>query len=274
MNDLIGVFDSGLGGLTVVYNIQRALPKNRVVYLGDTARLPYGTKSPETVNLFARQDTRFLLPFAPRLIVVACHTVSALALKNLKRDFLTSFVGMLEPGVRAALKETRHGRIGVIGTSATVKSGAYARELTRRNPRLKVFSQACPLFVPLVEEGFLSGPVTEQVIAQYLAPLKRKKVDTVILGCTHYPMLKREIGRFLGDGVALIDPSEAVVEDIRLNLAGQPGRPVRTTGAAGTRSGRKLQIYLTDLTPNFRRVAKAFLGKPILNLRKVGIDEN
>ncbi len=261
----IGVFDSGLGGLTVVFNLQKSFPEKEIVYFGDTARLPYGNKSPETIRDFARQNTKFLLSFQPEMVVVACHTVSALALKELKSEFPLPIIGVLSPAVKAALTETKNGRIGIIGTIATVKSNAYPAEIKKANPKARVYSLACPLFVPLVEEGLLSGPLTEMAIARYLEPLRRKRIDTLVLGCTHYPLLKTAIAGFMGPKIKLVDPSEEVLGEVAGRL-----KENRRRGAAGKNN---LKICLSDITPNFRRVAASFLKKRLPRLEKVNIEE-
>lgn len=266
----IGVFDSGLGGLTVVFNLQKSFPEKEIVYFGDTARLPYGNKSPETIRNFARQNTKFLLSFQPEMVVVACHTVSALALKELKSEFPLPVIGVLSPAVKAALSETKNGRIGIIGTIATVKSNSYPAEITKAYPKTRVYSLACPLFVPLVEEGLLSGPLTEMAIARYLEPLRRKRIDTLVLGCTHYPLLKTAIAGFMGPKIKLVDPSEEVLQEVAARLPAPPS----PGGGEGTRGkGAGLRIYLSDITPNFRRVAASFLKKRLPRLEKVNIEE-
>ncbi len=269
-NKPIGVFDSGLGGLTVVFNLQKSFPEREIVYFGDTARLPYGNKSRETICKFARQNTNFLLSFQPEMIVVACHTASALALKELRSEFTLPVIGVLSPAIKTALAETENGRIGVIGTLATIKSNSYPAEIQKANPKIKVYGQACPLFVPLVEEGLFSGPLTEMAIAHYLKPLKEKKVDTLILGCTHYPLLKSAVAAFMGPKVRLVDPSEEVMSEIALCL---PPLPF-AAGGEGTRGkGGGLRIYLSDITPNFRKVAASFLKKRLPRLEKINIEK-
>ncbi|MFH2067964.1 MAG: glutamate racemase [Candidatus Omnitrophota bacterium] len=261
----IGVFDSGLGGLTVVFNLQKSFPGKEIVYFGDTARLPYGNKSPETIRNFARQSTNFLLSFQPEMIVVACHTVSALALKELKSEFLLPVVGVLSPAVKSALASTGNGRIGIIGTIATVKSRSYPGEILKANPKVRVYGLACPLFVPLVEEGLFSGPLTEMAIAHYLKPLQEKKIDTLILGCTHYPLLKTAIAGFMGPKIRLVDPSEEVIPEIAAHLK----KESQKNGAA-KKNG--IRIYLSDITPNFRKVATSFLKKELPRLEKVNVE--
>ena len=265
-NKPIGVFDSGLGGLTVVFNLQKSFPGKEIIYFGDTARLPYGNKSQETIRNFARQNTNFLLSFQPEIVVVACHTVSALALKQLKTEFPLPIVGVLSPTVKAALAKTKNGRIGIIGTIATVKSNAYSMEIKKANPKNRVYSLACPLFVPLAEEGLFSGPLTEMAIAHYLKPLKEKKIDTLILGCTHYPLLKTAIAGFMGPKVKLVNPSEEMMPEIAAHL--KKGRQQTNTAKKSS-----LRIYLSDITPNFRKVATSFLKKELPRLEKVNLDE-
>jgi len=264
-NKPIGIFDSGLGGLTVVFNLQKFFPEKEIAYFGDTARLPYGNKSPETIRDFARQNTRFLLSFQPEIIVVACHTVSALALNKLKAEFPLPIIGVLSPAVKAALAKTGNGRIGIIGTIATVKSNSYPAEIKKANPKIKVYGLACPLFVPLVEEGLFSGPLTEMVITHYLKPLKEKRIDTLILGCTHYPLLKTAIAGFMGPKVKLVDPSEEVMPEIAAYL--KEGNQKTTAAKKGG-----LRIYLSDITPNFRKIAASFLKKELPRLERVNIE--
>jgi len=204
----IGIFDSGIGGLTVVHQVFDMLPNERIVYFGDTARVPYGSKSPEGVRKFAIQDILFLMKHDVKLLVAACHTVSSVALDDLIQEFHLPVLGVVEPGVKAALTATKNGRIGVIGTRATVMSQTYEHKLAEKNSEVKVFSQACPLFVPLAEEGWLEEDVTHRVATIYLRPLLEADVDTLILGCTHYPLLKRVIHDVMGDGVRIIDSAE------------------------------------------------------------------
>lgn len=206
-NRVIGVFDSGLGGLTAVRRLREIMPHERIVYFGDTGRVPYGTRSPETILRYARQDVRFLMQFNPKAIIVACNTVSAVALATMTREVEVPMFGVVHPACARALATTKNGRIGVIGTAATVRSGAYERLLHDENPSLTLVTAACPLFVPLVENGrFKRGDVVaETVIAEYLAPLRDAGVDTLILGCTHYPLLGDAIAAFMGERVTLVD---------------------------------------------------------------------
>src|SRR5688572_19814931 len=197
----IGVFDSGIGGLTVVRQLHKALPSEDIVYLGDTARVPYGTKSPSTVVRFACEDTQFLLQQNVKAVIVACNTCSAWALPMLEKKFSVPMFGVILTGVRAALQRTRNQRIGIVGTSATIRSKAYANGILARCDTAKIFARACPLLVPLVEEGWTRHRITQTVLQEYLAPLLRNRIDTLILGCTHYPLLKSAIRKVTGPKV-------------------------------------------------------------------------
>src|SRR5271156_2261897 len=201
----IGVFDSGLGGLTVVKELIHHLPNERIVYFGDTARVPYGTKSGETIIRYSREIVRVLLKHKVKMVVVACNTASSLALDVLKKEFDLPILGVIEPGARKAMEVTRNKKVGIIATSSTVKSGKYAKKIVQLNKNIVVTSQACPLFVPLVEEGWFDHAVTYQVAQQYLRDMKKNKVDTLILGCTHYPLLKGVLHNVMGARVQLVD---------------------------------------------------------------------
>src|SRR5262245_17082260 len=206
MNDQpIGIFDSGVGGLTVYRAIRRRLHKEKIIYLGDTARIPYGTRSPSTVRRYAHQDASFLLKYGVKLLVVACNTISSVALDMLRKNFSVPILGVIEPGARHAVRQTRKGRVGVIATEATVESGAYKKAIQHIDPDIEVFSQPCPLFVALAEEGWSDHRATRLIAAEYLAPLQMANIDTLVLGCTHYPILKETIQHIIGDGVTLID---------------------------------------------------------------------
>jgi glutamate racemase len=250
----IGVFDSGIGGLTVVRQIHRLLPGEDLVYLGDTARVPYGTKSPSTVIRFALEDMQFLIQQQVKAVVVACNTVSAWALPNLEQKFSVPVLGVIVPGVEAALKVTENSRVGVIGTAATIRSGAYERTLMARAAEAQVFTRACPLLVPLVEEGWTNHAVTRAVLQEYLAPLLRKKIDTLVLGCTHYPLLKRAIRIVVGEGVQLVDSAATCAHYVRERLA-----LASLLNPDPHRKGR-IQPYVTDETNHFDSLAPRFLG--------------
>lgn len=214
----IGVFDSGLGGLTVAQAIMRQLPNESLIYFGDTARVPYGPKSPETVRRYSHEIAGFLLEQGVKAIVVACNTATAHALPMLEAELPVPVIGVVGPGARAAVKATRTGHIGVIGTEGTIKSGAYVKAIREASPDAVVSVRACPLFVPLVEEGWNDSDATRIIAAEYLAPFSHDEVDTLVLGCTHYPLLKRVIGETIGRTVRLIDSAEETAADTRRML--------------------------------------------------------
>ncbi len=249
----IGIFDSGVGGLTVARQLRRVLPNEDLLYLGDTARVPYGTKSPETVVRFACEDTAFLVAANVKAVVVACNTASAWALEVLQGRFAVPVFGVILPGASAALERTRSGRIGVIGTPATIRSEAYTRAILGERPDCRVFPVACPLLVPLVEEGWVNHPVSRLVLEEYLRPLLRHRIDTLVLGCTHYPLLKRAIRKIAGPEVVLIDSAESCARQVGRELA------ARGLLANRRRSGR-LRACLTDETARFGEIAQRFLG--------------
>ena len=249
----IGIFDSGIGGLTVVRQIHKALPHEDLVYLGDTARVPYGTKSPGTVVRFACEDTVFLLRQNVKAVVVACNTASAWALPTLEKQFQVPIFGVILPGVLAALKATRSRRIGVIATAATIRSRAYSNGVLARCDTAKVFARACPLLVPLVEEDWLDHQVTRDVLREYLAPLRRHRIDTLILGCTHYPLLKPAIRGVLGRGVRLVDSAESCARFVRERL-----HQLRLLNSSRRRAGA-IQPFVTDEPDRFAEMAKRFL---------------
>lgn len=250
----IGVFDSGLGGLTAVKQLLQLLPGEDIVYFGDTGRVPYGTRSRETIRKYAAQDMNFLLSQNVKLIIAACGTVSSVAL-DLGEALPVPFTGVVKTASQAAARATRSGRIGVIGTPATIRSGAYEKEIHKIDPRLAVFSQACPLFVPLVEDGLIAPdePITRLAAERYLTPLKEKKVDTLLLGCTHYPLLVPILSQVMGEEVALIDSGREgalwarrlLEQQGMLNAGGQPGRS---------------RFYVSDRVEGFLAVANMFLG--------------
>jgi glutamate racemase len=261
----IGIFDSGIGGLTVVREMLRHAAGESLVYFGDTARVPYGTKSEKVVRAFALQDTRFLLTQNVKMIVVACHTVSSIAMDLLKEAFPVPIVGVVEPGVAAALAATRNGRIGVIGTRATVMSGAYEKNFSRSGGGPAVFTQACPLFVPLVEEGWLDGDVTALVAARYLEPLVRNGIDTLVLGCTHYPLLKPVLQRIMGGGVVLIDSAEETAKSVGAMLT-------RDGTASGAEDSGDLRFFVSDIPHHFQRVGAQCLGRDLRDVTRVDLE--
>jgi glutamate racemase len=261
----IGVFDSGIGGLTVVREMMRHSPAESIVYFGDTARVPYGTKSDKAVHSFAFQDTRFLLRHDVKMIVVACHTVSSIALDRLKEAFPIHIVGVVEPGVAGALAVTRNERIGVIGTRATVMSRAYEKYFAVDGRGVKVFTQACPLFVPLVEEGWLEGDVTARVAESYLESLKRNGIDTLVLGCTHYPLLKPVLQRVMGEGVTLIDSAEETAKSVRRRLE-------KDGTVSGGKDAPEPRFFVSDIPHHFQRVGALCLGRNLNDVTQVDLD--
>ena len=218
----IGVFDSGIGGLTVLQKIIETLPKENTVYLGDTARAPYGTKSVETVLRYSFENTEFLVQKGVKAVVVACNTSTAIALTRLRDSLSIPVIGVIEPGVRRAIKSTKNKKVGVIGTEATIQSGAYTRALKEADGGVEVYSRACPLFVPLVEEGWTDNDVVEMTVKAYLGSLKQSGIDALILGCTHYPLLKKAIREFIGSGVRLVDSAEETAREVETSA--QKGR--------------------------------------------------
>jgi len=255
-NDAIGIFDSGVGGLTVFREVAARLPEESVVYLGDTARVPYGTKSPDTVIRYARSCTRVLLARGVKMLVVACNTASAHALHTLRDELDIPVIGVVEPGARAATARSAAGRIGVIGTPSTIGSRAYEQTIASARPDAAVFSTACPLFVPLAEEGWLSGEVPEKVAHHYLDPLLAHGIDVLVLGCTHYPLLAPVIGATAGPDVALVDSASETAAVVEQTLAG--------LGLACTvPMAPRHRFLVSDAPEGFARVGERFLGAPL-----------
>ncbi len=257
-NNPIGVFDSGLGGLTVVKELMRCLPNEDIVYFGDTARVPYGTKSKKAIIRFSQENTNVLLKHKVKMVVVACNSSSSYALASLKKKFSIPIVGVIDPGVQKAVETTCNKRVGVIATSATIASEAYDKGIQRQDKSVKVFSQSCPLFVPLVEQGWLNKKVTLEVAREYLGKLKRSGIDTLILGCTHYPLLKPALAKVMGKRVTLIDSAKEIALRVKYLLAeSQQSRVCR-----GKRKSR-YKFFVSDEPQSFQRIAKGFLGKDI-----------
>lgn len=256
-NRPIGVFDSGLGGLTMVREFVKYLPGEQIVYFGDTGRVPYGSRSPETIEQYARQDEKFLLSQDVKMIIAACGTVSAVA-GHTSAELPVPFIEVVTPAARAAAAASRSGRIGVIGTSATIASGSYTRHILALRPDAQVFTNDCPLFVPLVEAGWIGDedPVTTETARRYLAPLIEAEVDTLILGCTHYPVLTRVIGRIMGEQVALINTGRTAAQAAAAYLREQGMLSV----SPGVRSCR---YYVSDRAESFSKVASILLGREI-----------
>ncbi len=262
----IGFFDSGIGGLTVVKSVSQLMPNENIVYFGDTARVPYGSKSNETVVEYSIQAANFLLRKNIKLLIVACNTASSVALKELRKFLTIPVIGMIEPGAKMAIHESKNKIIGVIGTRATINNKAYSTELKKLNPKVKVYEKACPMFVPLAEEGWIDHKATEIAAKEYLIELKEKNIDSLILGCTHYPILMPVIQKVVGKSVKLIDsgsPAAKIVEEY-LN-----GRGLRNQSVHHGQS----EFYVSDVPTTFREVAERFLGRKLTHLHKVELEE-
>ncbi len=247
----IGIFDSGIGGLTVYQQIARLLPAENLIYLGDTARCPYGTKSHDVVTRYACENSDFLAERNIKMLVVACNTVSAVALLALQERYSIPVIGVIQPGASAAVQSSQNGKIGVIGTEATIASGAYTQALRGLDSSLEIYTRACPLLVPLVEEGWVENAVARSTVALYLRSLKQSGIDTLILGCTHYPLLKKTIAAYLGDQVALIDSAEETARVVSATLAHH------RTQSNGPGQG---SFFVTDSPDQFIKVGARFLG--------------
>lgn len=257
----VGVFDSGVGGLTVLEALTRRLPAESTVYLGDTARLPYGPKSPDTVRRYAEEAAAFLLERGMKLMVVACNTASARALPELAETLPVPVVGVVRPGARAAAERSREGRIGVIGTQGTVESGAYQDAIRRLRPQVEIHPAACPLFVPLVEEDWTDGIVPRLVARRYLDALLRERVDTLVLGCTHYPHLRTLLSSVAGPGVELVEPATAT--------AGAVAEELQRRGLAAPEGEARRRYFVTDDAERFHALARRWMGESIEHLETV-----
>jgi glutamate racemase len=251
----IGIFDSGVGGLTVAQQVMQALPHEHLIYFGDTARYPYGTKSAETVRSYAIENSEFLADKGIKLLVAACNSAAAVALDDLRERFDFPVIGVVEPGAQAAVRQTRNGKVGVIGTEATIASGAYTRALRSRRPELEIYTRSCPLFVPLAEEGWIDNDIARAVARTYLTALKRSRIDTLVLGCTHYPLLAGVIGAIIGRGVTLVDSARTTADSVRETL--------RKSGLA-RRSGRgSVTFFVSDVPERFVKVGTRFMGQKV-----------
>jgi glutamate racemase len=260
----IGVFDSGIGGLTVVSALRTLLPNESIFYLGDTARVPYGGKSAATVQRYSLEIAALLLEENAKTVVVACNTASAVALPQLTESVPVTVTGVILPGAQAAIAATRTGHIGVIGTRATINSAAYERALRSLDPDIRVAVRACPLLVPLIEEGWLQSPITDQIIMRYVGPLVKEGIDTLVLGCTHYPLLRDAIARLLGDAITLVDSAQNCAVAVRELLIRENLRAPETNIGS-------LQVALTDPPDSFLRVAREALQLDVgeVQLREV-----
>ena len=248
----IGVFDSGIGGLTVLRALTETLPGEDFIYLGDTARLPYGTKSNEVIMRYSRENSEFLLAKGIKMLVVACNTSSAVALVDISRQTVVPVIGVIEPGAIAAVKASRNGKIGVIGTEATIASGAYTLAIQALWPRAEIYTRACPLLVPLVEEGWIENEIAERTVAFYLESLKQSGIDTLLLGCTHYPLLRRVFERVLGAGVRIVDSAGATAAAVHKRLT--------QLRLAHPRGSGSQSFFVTETPERFVRVGRHFIG--------------
>lgn len=263
-NRSIGVFDSGLGGLTVMKQIMEEFPYENIVYFGDTGRVPYGTRSKETIIKYSMGDIRFLESRDVKLIIIACGTASSAALPDINNKFKTPIVGVVDATAQAAVKATKNKKIGVIGTNGTIKSGAYERIIKEKG--IETFSKACPLFVPLVENGHFESEVARLVVEEYLSPIKQAGVDTLILGCTHYPHLKKIIGEFMGESVTLIDPGEELAKCLRYDFD-------KAMLHEEVRESEQYEYYVSDSVEGFEELASTFLHRDINGkVKKIDIE--
>lgn len=262
----IGIFDSGIGGLTVVKSIDSSLASENIIYFGDTARVPYGSKSNSTIIEYSIQDAKFLFSKNVKLIVVACNTASSVALEKLRSEFDIPVIGMIEPGAKAAIEVTKNKKIGVIGTDSTVSNRAYSNALLNLDTSIEVFEKACPLFVPLAEEGWISHKATKLIAEEYLNELKQKNIDTLILGCTHYPILRDIIQEVVGDDVTLIDSGSAASVEVENYLNGRGIK--NTSNNLGSH-----EYYVSDVPKKFKQIAERFLGREVEQVNKVDLEE-
>lgn len=265
----IGVFDSGVGGLTVFREIMRQMPNERIVYFGDTARVPYGSKSRETITRYSRQIVRFLLTRQVKTIVVACNTASAYALDDLEKEFDVPMIGVVKPGAKVAAQVSRTGRIGVIGTEATIGSRIYSQYIEALKSNAVISGKACPLFVPLVEEGLWEDPVTEEIARRYLAELIDIDIDTLILGCTHYPLIRSTIGKIIGPDVVMVNPAYETARELK-QMLGETGLLNEEPPGLGRDS---YQFYVSDKADKFIHFANSIIKYGILSAKQINMEE-
>lgn len=265
----IGVFDSGVGGLTVAREIINQIPNERIVYFGDTARVPYGSKSKDTIIRFSRQIIRFLQTEGVKAIVIACNTASAFAIDVVSKEFDMPIIGVVKPGARVAAATTKNNRIGIIGTEGTINSGIYTEFITNLRPEVKVIGKACPLFVPLVEEGMTDDIITRQVIERYLGSFKQENIDSLILGCTHYPLLRKSIGEFMGPEVNLVNPAYETALELkrvleRENLANKKDKDSPS---------EMYRFYVSDAAEKFKKLANSILPFDVETTKEIEIEK-
>ena len=265
----IGVFDSGVGGLTVAREIMRQIPNEKIIYFGDTARVPYGSKSQDTVTRFSEQIVRFLRTFQVKTIVVACNTASAYALDTLEADTDIPIIGVIKPGANVAADVTRNGRIGVIATEATLGSRMYPKYIEELDKNVTIYGKACPLFVPLIEEGLWEDPVTDEIARRYLSELIDIDIDTLILGCTHYPLIRSTLRRIMGESVTLVNPAYETAIELREMLSRLDLLNDQPPGLGSNR----YQFYVSDKAEKFVRFANSIIKYGILSAKSVHIED-
>lgn len=260
----IGVFDSGVGGLTVVEEIMQQLPNERIVYFGDTARVPYGNKSKKTIIRYSKQIVNFLLSKKVKAIVIACNTASAFALEEIASQISIPVIGVVKPGAKTAASVTRNGNIGIIGTKGTIHSGIYQTFLNKTNPHVHVFGKACPLFVPLAEEGWLDDPITVEIGKKYLSELLSFNIDTLVLGCTHYPLLRKTIGSVVGNDVVLVNPAYETAKTLKKVLRNKELESKESLG--------NHKFFVSDEAEQFKDFANSILPCHLMNAKEINID--
>ena len=264
-NKPIGIFDSGIGGLTVVKRFAANLPNENIIYFGDTARVPYGSKSNSTVIEYSVQNTNFLLNRNVKVIVVACNTASSVAISALKEKFDVPVIGMIEPGAEMAVRKTKNNKIGVIGTRSTIGNKAYSKEIKKINATIEVYEKACPLFVPLAEEGWIDHQATIEIAEDYLSEFRKLNIDTLVLGCTHYPILSKVIQKVMGENVTLIDSGIASAEIVKKELK-------NINFENNSSENGMSEFYVSDIPTTFKSVAELFLGRQISDVHKVDLE--
>lgn len=264
-NAPIGVFDSGVGGLTVAREIMRQIPNESIIYFGDTARVPYGSKSKETIITYSRQIVQFLLTKQVKAVVIACNTASAFALETLQEEFDIPMIGVVKPGAKVAAETTQNHRVGIIGTHGTVKSDIYKTYIHELNPEIEVYSKACPLFAPLVEEGWLNDPITYEIATRYLNELMQDDIDTLVLGCTHYPLIRKTVQKIMGEGVNLVNPAYETAISLRSVLEENNL----------TNDGQSVQhkFYVSDGAEKFKSFASTILPCEVEETKDINIEQ-
>lgn len=255
------MFDSGVGGLTVLREVRNALPHEHIIYLGDTARVPYGNRSPSTVTKYTIENALFLLTKGIKVLIIACNTSSALSLSIIKKKLPVPVIGVIDAGAREAVRKTNMGKIGVIGTKATIKSMAYEKAIRKINPRIEVFSRPCPLFVPIVEEGLENERVTSLMTEKYLGELSKSGIDVLLMGCTHYPVLEGVIQEFLGDSVSIVNTGRETAREVQAVL--------QKKGLLRTRAKSMTEYFVTDAPDAFAEVGSRIIGEPIAGVRRL-----